>query len=957
MLRASQGCGTVPALPLVQAATKQLGELPTKAMVTASGLKYELDLTAEGLTPQQLRDFFAVTLEASAKKDPIVETGNKYGVSDDFHRMNSQLLMREVEGSATCAALSPADRARWLEFLEVVLCNSQLRSRNPLHPSVIDSCVIGNLINFPKHIFGMPFGCYATDGNEALSLVLYSYRQQHAARRKSKRAASAAARLPVVLYVASDGERRALDLTGLAACAERIGMDLAVVEESSVEASMREDGSALACVMAGFSSAALPAALRLAASHGVGVHVHVRDAEWRQVFTAHDGPVHFAVPAGVRSLSLEEGLLQGGYALYRDLSLRDLHFDVALAWQTAYLSPNEGGSGASTPLYVDFCTVMLGWSAMRDLAAAAPSHHRKRGGGAVATLAPTRVPPQSKLAAGGGLGAPPTAAQNFDELVAWAGATMDDARVGRPQLEQHLLGFQRHFLGGLERPLEVVSTGGGTRSINVAFEAVLRRAKAERLGIASYADVRVITGNPHLAVERAERRFGFELVRLYDAGALSVARLAEEVRHPSVCAVYSQTLSYTDGTSDDVGAILEVIEAENARRSLSGAPLVSLINDCCLAFCVLVHNDGGGAAARSKRGRRRSLRLLDLSAQCMTPCLVTLDAHKHLGTDKGVSTCVGTPGTLAHLDGAVRVGAQPSNAMLVRALADMMLVGVEGYQSKYATLARRMGEVEAAVEAAGLTVFNGHHRAAGSSVIGVEDEAGVMARKLKKCGHTVHNLYNLHPAEPRRIQYGWSLSLTPYALRTMGDGRAALDVFIADLAVAAEAVHNQRTPLLARLFAPNSLLGIMTRGGTSELWLFRQLWYPGVGRAVATVLLRRLFSRLLDAGIARSAKRPNPLGQLACVLLAAAALLAAAMLYAIVESAALACAALLLSVGLASRGRAPRLAAKPLPPPAALSRGSGDVAVVSAEVAPGSKPRRPTTSPARRRPARSPARR
>ena len=41
------------------------------------------------------------------------------------------------------------------------------------------------------------------------------------------------------------------------------------------------------------------------------------------------------------------------------------------------------------------------------------------------------------------------------------------------------------------------------------------------------------------------------------------------------------------------------------------------------------------------------------------PTIVTLDAHKHLGTDKGVSSVVGTPGTLSHLRGHVKVGAQP----------------------------------------------------------------------------------------------------------------------------------------------------------------------------------------------------------------------------------------------------------------------------------------------------------
>ena len=41
------------------------------------------------------------------------------------------------------------------------------------------------------------------------------------------------------------------------------------------------------------------------------------------------------------------------------------------------------------------------------------------------------------------------------------------------------------------------------------------------------------------------------------------------------------------------------------------------------------------------------------------PVICTLDAHKHLGTDKGVSTVVGTPGTLSHLAGRPRVGARP----------------------------------------------------------------------------------------------------------------------------------------------------------------------------------------------------------------------------------------------------------------------------------------------------------
>ena len=120
----------------------------------------------------------------------------------------------------------------------------------------------------------------------------------------------------------------------------------------------------------------------------------------------------------------------------------------------------------------------------------------------------------------------------------------------------------------------MITTGGGTRSINVAFEAILQRARAERgcggggrssravgggggaSSAAAGGRVRVLTGNPHLAVERAERRFGFELVRLYDCGTLDTRRLAVEIRDPRVVAVYSQTLSYTDGISDDLEASL-----------------------------------------------------------------------------------------------------------------------------------------------------------------------------------------------------------------------------------------------------------------------------------------------------------------------------------------------------------------------------------------------------------------
>ena len=72
----------------------------------------------------------------------------------------------------------------------------------------------------------------------------------------------------------------------------------------------------------------------------MGLHLHVRDEQWRRVFIQNRTPVHFDLPAGVSSVSIEEGLLQCGYSLYRDYALRDAHLDVGFEWQTGYISPN-----------------------------------------------------------------------------------------------------------------------------------------------------------------------------------------------------------------------------------------------------------------------------------------------------------------------------------------------------------------------------------------------------------------------------------------------------------------------------------------------------------------------------------------------------------------------------------------------------------------------------------------
>ena len=111
---------------------------------------------------QELRTFFSSLLQASRGTDPIIESGNKYGKTDVSHRMNGELLMLETKASERFRALSAADQTRMAEILEVVLLDDELRNRNPLHASLIDATVIGNLMNFPMHIFGFPYASYAT---------------------------------------------------------------------------------------------------------------------------------------------------------------------------------------------------------------------------------------------------------------------------------------------------------------------------------------------------------------------------------------------------------------------------------------------------------------------------------------------------------------------------------------------------------------------------------------------------------------------------------------------------------------------------------------------------------------------------------------------------------------------------------------------------------------------------
>ena len=141
---------------------------------------------------------------------------------------------------------------------------------------------------------------------------------------------------------------------------------------------------------------------------------------------------------------------------------------------------------------------------------------------------------------------------------------------------------------------------------------------------------------------------------------------------------------------------------------------------------------------------------------------------------------MGTPGTLSRLDGHVKVGAQPTLGELTRAMSDMLLIGVEGYYTKYRALASAVDGATRAIEAAGMTLIHAHNRARGSTAFGVEDPSQRVFKLLKKKGHAPAPLFQIYPVDRSRCQTGWLMSLTPHCLREV-DGVPALDIFVSDL--------------------------------------------------------------------------------------------------------------------------------------------------------------------------------
>ena len=166
---------------IINAAFKHLGELPAASLLDTSSVATIDPFTRSGLTPEQLRDFFAAAAKAGRKTTPTTESGNVYAVSKTFHALNGPLVVDEYLNKLHSLDTDDLKRAR--AFVETVALDAELRNRNPLHPSATDALVIGTLLDFPKSLFGFPYACYATDGRESLSLCLYAYRLRTGKRR------------------------------------------------------------------------------------------------------------------------------------------------------------------------------------------------------------------------------------------------------------------------------------------------------------------------------------------------------------------------------------------------------------------------------------------------------------------------------------------------------------------------------------------------------------------------------------------------------------------------------------------------------------------------------------------------------------------------------------------------------------------------------------------------------
>jgi hypothetical protein len=284
---------------------------------------------------------------------------------------------------------------------------------------------------------------------------------------------------------------------------------------------------------------------------------------------------------------------------------------------------------------------------------------------------------------------------------------------------------------------------------------------------------------------------------------------------------------------------VEIIEKENKRRcSIAGTRPVVHINDCCLSLSVLLLNP-------------KTMRVFELARD--TPTLLSLDAHKHMGAEKGISTVFGTPNTLTHvMEGKIRVGAEPSKGDVIRAILDLSCVSAKGYVKLYKHLQDVISKTTQTLEKAGLRQVRTAHRVYGSTVICFDDPSGAIGRKLKKRGFETSSIFNLYDGskqESSNLSSALQLSVTPRVLRRIpGSGKIALDLFIEEaIKVKNEVESNTSIRITRNLFGKDALIPNLLTDNV-DVYLFSKISKGGVWKDIGCLLARRYSSVLMDSG-------------------------------------------------------------------------------------------------------------
>ena len=514
-------------------------------------MKQKLRWNCQGCSITDLRLFLEELLSQKGAEEPIVESGGVYGVSADFDRMNTDLVLTELACDARFKRLDRDDFSRLMGFFTEVFGNRHLRNRNPLHFSVIDCCLISNTLNVPKQIFGFPFACYATDGLEAMSLVLFA-----------SKARNTPAERPVVLYaVGADRKRRDFEIRQ---CCRRIGLEPVRLPTMSIISTPKSVRDRCVVVLGvALDGASISELSQSAARAKLSVHLHVIDAQFRRIFSenADDRLVHLRLPENVRS-----GWKRACYPA----DMRCIAMPIcATTWTSRFngrlfislrtKAEVEARSQCTSTFAFGFwveCSPCYLSGSVRERRT---THYSTK---YVQCRASIEVGRNIRI----------LRQQILRKILNLKGYITEDWLARRLMLfiksavcwrTSSLVDRSFRDRGGTRASTwpKLFSSGRGDLAIEIGRHAVM--------------------GNPHLAVERAERRL--RPTSALGGGRHFDSQICEAVRHDDVVAVYSQRLSYTDARAT-LCVLSRKFETENLRRESPSMPPVVHINDCCLAF-------------------------------------------------------------------------------------------------------------------------------------------------------------------------------------------------------------------------------------------------------------------------------------------------------------------------------------------------------------------------------------